>query len=831
MKRSSFIYLFFLLPGLAIAQGPSNKAPQLGKSPLKDIISAMTLEEKAKLVVGMGFRMPAGLGSTGNPNARRDSTRRDSTRRDTAIVTSGFRLPPNDPDADKLPEKVPGSAGRTHAISRLGIPSITVSDGPAGVRINPFRNGDSSRTYYATAFPVATLLASSWDTALVRKVGAAFGSEVHEYGIDVLLAPGMNIHRNPLGGRNFEYYSEDPLITGDITAAIVNGIQSNGVGVSIKHFAANNQETNRNSVNTIVSERALREIYLRGFEIAVKKSNPWTVMTSYNKINGPYTSENPELVMSILRNEWGFKGFVMTDWFGGRDPVAQMKAGNDLLMPGNPNQTKAIIDAVKAGKLDEKQLDQNIERILKIVLISPEFKKYKYSDKPNLAKDAAITRQAAAEGMVLLKNKDLALPLKSEKKLAVFGNTSYELIAGGTGSGDVHKAYTISVEQGLKNAGFLPDQSLGSAYVQYMDDAKAKRPKPRNFFQLPPPIPEFNVDAELLNKEANDADAAIITLGRNAGEGADRKLENDYYLSLAEKDLIKRVTDAFHGKNKKVIVVLNIGGVIEVSSWREQADGILLAWQPGLEGGNSVADIISGKVNPSGRLATTFPVDYPDVPSAKNFPGRELVKDTSTAQRSPFASRPSEVIYEEGVYVGYRYYNTFNVKPAYEFGYGLSYTDFSFSNLKLSSNSFSGQLTATVTVTNTGKVAGKEVVQLYISAPAKKMDKPSEELKGFAKTGLLQPGKSQTVQFTIHAADLASFDTPSASWVADAGAYKVKVGASSSDIKLTSNFQLAKDITTEKDSHKLVPEVQINELKKDKTAFIYELNNFVIRSR
>jgi len=807
MKHSKLFIVLFILCYSATAQ---QTLPQLGKNSVKEVIAAMTVEEKAKLVVGMGFRFPGAGG-----NNRRSDTANRNRRRDTTLVTTGFNLPPSDPDADKFPERVPGAAGRTHPIPRLGIPFITVSDGPAGVRISPIRNGDSSKTYYATAFPVATLLASTWDTAVVRKVGVAFGNEVREYGIDILLGPALNIHRNPLGGRNFEYYSEDPLLAGYMTAAIVNGIQSNGVGTSIKHFAANNQETNRNSVNTILSERALREIYLKGFEIAVKKSQPWTVMSSYNKINGTYASESRDLLTNVLRGEWGFKGFVMTDWFGGKDAIGQMNAGNDLLMPGNANQLKAVIDAINSGAITKEQIDKNVERILNIILKSPSFKKYKNSDKPDLKKHAQVTRTAAADGMVLLKNESATLPLKTTKSVALFGNTSYDIIAGGTGSGDVNKAYTVSLVEGLTNAGYNVNAPLKNTYSTYIAEQKAKRPKPRFFFMLPAPIPELMLDDNTLQQQANDADAAIITLGRNAGEGADRKVENDFNISDTEHILIKSIANAFHAKGKKVLVVLNIGGVIEVTSWKDDVDAILLAWQPGLEAGNSIADIISGKINPSGKLATTFPVAYSDVPSAKNFPGKELPQEgNQPANAGPFASRPSVVTYEEGIYVGYRYYNTFNVKPAYEFGYGLSYTDFNYGNLKLSSSNFINKITATITITNKGNVAGKEVAELYLSAPSQKLDKPSEELKAFAKTRLLKPGESQTLTFTLSASDLASFDVNSSSWIAEAGKYTVKVGSSSLNIKQSATFNLAKEMVTEKDKKELPAQVDITELKK-----------------
>ncbi len=629
----------------------------------QQIVHKMTLEEKANLVTGMGMKIPG-------------------------MQTGG-------PVVGDIKDKVPGAAGRTFALPRLGIPSIIVSDGPAGVRIDPFRNNDSSRSYYATAWPVATLLASTWDTALVKKVGVAFGGEIKDYGIDVILGPALNIHRNPLGGRNFEYYSEDPVVAGSMAAAMVNGIQSVGVGTSIKHFAANNQETNRNTVNTIVSERALREIYLKGFEITVKKSHPWTVMSSYNKINGIYTSENYDLLTTVLRKEWGFKGLVMTDWFGGKDPVAQMKAGNDLLMPGTPQQSKAIIDAVKNGTLSEEVLNENAERILKIVFQSPSYKNFKNSDKPDLAAHAIISRNAAEDGMVLLKNHNNALPFdKGIHKIALFGINGYELIAGGTGSGDVHKAYSVSLLEGLSHSGYQLDADLKNTYNGYIQEEKLKHPK-KSFFQEfmnpTPPVKEYMLNNDVAMQKAKDNDIAVIAIGRNAGEGRDRKLEDDFNLSDTERTLIKNVSNAFHAQNKKVVVVLNIGGVIEVASWRDNPDAILLAWQPGEEGGNAIAHLLNGDVNPSGKLATTFPVKYDDEPSANNFPGKEFPEQATTGMFG-MKSIPAEVVYAEGIYVGYRYFTSFNVKPAYEFGYGLSYTNFTYSNLKLSSTVLNGKI-------------------------------------------------------------------------------------------------------------------------------------------
>jgi beta-glucosidase len=755
---------------------------------IQDLISKMTNDEKASMLIGIG--MPGFDATT------------------FKFTTEGFQ------------GKVPGAAGGTFELKRLGIPTVTVSDGPAGLRINPKRNNNPN-SFYATAFPVGTALASTWNTELINNVGKAMGNEVKEYGVDVLLGPGMNIHRNPLCGRNFEYYSEDPLLTGKISAAIVNGIQSNGVGTSVKHFAANNQERNRMGVNAHISERALREIYLRGFEITVKEAQPWTIMSSYNLINGVYTSARKDLLTTVLRNEWGFKGLVMTDWFGGYDgfggknnpfsPTSvsdintQLSAGNDLLMPGMPNQKQAILDQLKSGKLSAAVVNKDLTRILELVMRSPAMNNYKYSEKPNLKANAEVTRQAAAEGTILLKNNNNTLPFTSKgAPLAVFGVTSYDFISGGTGSGDVNEAYTISLIDGLTNAGFAIDAQLEGAYKPYVADQKAKemirRENNGGLLATPKRIVELELSKEIIANKANSSELALITIGRNAGEGDDRKVEDDFNLAVDELALINNVSEAFHAKGKKIVVVLNIGGVIETASWKDKVDAILLPWQPGQEGGNSVADVFTGKVTPSGKLTMTFPVKYEDTPSAKNWIGTP-------------AENPTSVTYEEGIYVGYRYFNTFTVKPSYEFGYGLSYTSFDYSDIKLSGKTFADKMTVSVTVKNTGKTAGKEVVELYLSAPSKTIDKPSSELKAFGKTNLLQPGESQTITLTLNAKNLASFVTNKNAWIAEAGSYKVSIGDSSLNSKKSAAFNLPKELIVEKTNSSFAADVKFTDLK------------------
>jgi beta-glucosidase len=791
MKRTGILrniaLVGILVCNLSIVKAQqANQAPQLGKASIKEVIAAMTLEEKASLVVGAGIEIPPAM---------------------KKFLPKGMPDPTADPNslAGKTKNPVAGAVGFTAAIPRLGIPTIVVDDGPAGLRISTGSFG-SSDSHFCTAFPIGSLLASTWDKSLIYQVGTAYGNEVKEYGVDILLAPGMNIQRNPLNGRNFEYYSEDPYVSGNIAAAMVSGIQSQGVGTSIKHFVANNQETERQSVNEIISERALREIYLEGFRIAVEEGKPWTVMSSYNLVNGKYTSENYDLLTKILRDDWKFKGFVMSDWSGGKDAVAQMKAGNNLLMPG-PRQVQALMQAVKDGKLDEKVLDKNIEGILNIMLLTPRFKGYKYSDKPDLKANALTARQAATQGMVLLKNEKSALPLTGIKNIAAFGNATYETYVGGSGSGYASRGYTINISDGLKNAGYTINTGLEGNYTNYI---KSNTPITTDFIASfmggKKHAPEMPLSDSLVQKAAAGSDIAIFTIGRNAGEGIDRTVENDFDLSATEKSNLSLLTKAFHAKGKKVVLLINSGGVIETASWRDMPDAILMVWQPGQEAGNAVADVVSGKVNPSGKLTETFPMAYSDVPSSKSFPGDSLKKDTNSVITRKIA-------YTDGIYVGYRYYNTFKVKTAYEFGYGLSYTTFKYSDLKLDKSTFDGSITATFTITNTGSAAGQEVAELYLSAPKGKLDKPVEELKGFAKTGLLKPGEFQQLTITLNGRSLASFDTDSSSWIADAGTYTLKVGASSKDIKLTKSFDLPKTLLVEKVSKALAPRENLTELK------------------
>ena len=779
-----------LLTALGMAVfGSQAQQLKLNADNVEEVLQAMTIEEKAQLLIGVDGGMFKALermlgGETSDQQVNMVGQSQTS---------------------------VPGAAGATRAIPRLGIPATVLTDGPAGVRINPTREGDT-QTYYCTGFPVGTVLASTWNTELVEQVGAAIGNEVLEYGCDVLLAPGMNIMRHPLCGRNFEYYSEDPLLTGKIAAAYVNGVQSQGVGTSAKHYAANSQEINRLGVDARVSQRALREIYLKNFEIVVKESQPWTIMSSYNRLNGEFTQESKGLLTDVLRTDWGFKGIVMTDWTPIRNTAAQVAAGNDLMEPGMDMQVNALVSSIKSGKVSIEDVDACCRRMLEYIVRTPSFKGYRFSNKPDLKAHAEITRQSATEGIVLLKNQDNTLPISNDVKIAVFGVSSYDFMAGGTGSGDVNKAYTVDMMEGLRNAGFACEKEIEELYRSYVDyQSKYLRTlRDYQWYEGAPRPDEMVINKSYAKKWAGKTDVAILTLGRQAGEGDDRTVES-FSLTDNERQTLDNLCEAYHLAGKKVIVILNVGSSIETASWKSQPDAILCAWQTGQEGGNSVADILTGKANPSGKLTQTFPVSIFDVPASRDFP----LYDRDFNQVDTYMGKPSNkkdvgyCNYEDGIYVGYRYFETAQAEVSYPFGFGLSYTTFAYSKptIRATKDGFE----ASITVSNTGNVAGKEVVQLYVTAPNGQVAKPALELKAFGKTRELKPGESQTIQMKVSNYDLASFIESESAWVADAGRYQIKFAAAVNDVRATSTYTLSKPLKVTV-TNALAPKNPINEM-------------------
>ena len=757
----------------------SVSAQQLRAENIDEVVKALTLEEKCHLVLGRGMHF-------------------------------------ND-DA-----KFPGTAGSTFSVGRLGIPETYCADSQQGLRMNATRVWDHN-DYYPTDFVASMTLASTWDREAAFKVGQGIGNEVREFGLDWILSPAMNLIRNPLCGRNHEYYSEDPYLSGTIAAGYVKGVQSEGTAACPKHFVANNQETNRNNNISQVSQRALREIYLKAFEIMVKESNPWTIMTSYNKLNGPYALQNRELLTTIVRDEWGWKGMFVSDWNAGDDAVAAMLAGNDMLQPGQDKQYKAILEAAKSGKLPMEVLDANVKRILEYVVKTHNFKGYKYSNEPNLKAHAQVVRQVGADGIVLLKNSGI-LPLTG-KRVALFGCTSYDWISGGSGFGGTSVGhYTVSLIEGLRSAGYEVYKPLIGTYTQHIA-AEEKRmfPNGRPPFSLTPPAraEEKQFTADELNAAINGSDVAIISLGRKSGEAADRS-EADFYLKEGEAKLIKAVSEAYHAKGKQVVVLLDICSPIDVASWQNQIDALVCTWQGGQESGFSVADVLSGKVNPSGKLPMTFQVKYGDAYADKNFPSNVddktlgamfmwgYNKDQAPKERKPQANI-DYTNYEEDIYVGYRYFDSFGKAVAYPFGFGLSYTTFSYTNMSVSDEN--GVYTVKVDVKNTGSKAGRNVVELFVAAPnSKKMNKPEKELRNYAKTRLLQPGQTETVTMTVKAEDLASFNEKASAWKTDAGRYDFLICSSSSDVEAKASANVK--AWTKKVNSVMKPNVKLNLLKR-----------------
>ncbi len=639
------------------------------------------------------------------------------------------------------------SAWSTTPIERLGVPELTVSDGPHGVRKVADPDSMTSESLPATCFPTASCTASSWDVDLMHAMGQAIAEECIALKVDVVLGPGVNMKRTPVCGRNFEYFSEDPYLAGQMAASFITGVQSNGVGTSLKHYATNSQETRRFNVSSEMDERTLREIYLPAFETAVKVGRPWTVMCAYNKLNGTYCSENHKLLVDILKGEWEFDGFVVSDWGAVHERVAALQGGLDLEMPGpRERRVKAVVEAVRSGKLNQTVLDEAVHRILGIV-----FKAAQTPKGGALDADAhhALARRIAAEGIVLLKN-DGVLPLKNQRQIAVIGRAAKKPYIQGGGSSHIHPTrLDIPIDELQKLA--------GDATLVYAEGYPA----------------EDSLDQALIDeavKIAQHAEVALLYLAlpdTKESEGYDRP---DLDLTPHQIALIKAVTTV----QPKTVVILNNGAPVVSNEWIGSAAAVVEAWMMGQAGGGAIADVLYGKTNPCGKLAETYPIRLADTPAYLNFPGENDI-----------------VRYGEGIFMGYRYYDAKMVEVQFPFGHGLSYTTFAYSNPQVSSTTFKDVdgVTVSVDVTNTGKVAGKEVVQVYVHDQASQLARPPKELKGFAKVEL-QPGETKSVSVRLDFRAFAYFHPGYRQWITEDGQFDLLIGASSADIRCTQTVTL-----------------------------------------
>jgi beta-glucosidase len=632
------------------------------------------------------------------------------------------------------------SSWTTTAVEHLGVPEMLVSDGPHGVRRVPDVHGMANKSLPATCFPTASCLASTWDVDLIRRMGEALAEECIALKVDVLLGPGANMKRSPLGGRNFEYFSEDPYLAGEMAASLINGVQGKGVGTSLKHYAANNQEFQRFTINTKVDERTLREIYLPAFEKAVKQAHPWTVMCAYNKLNGEYCSEHHDLLTDILKKEWGFEGLVVSDWGAVRDRVAALKGGLDLEMPGpQDRRVKAVVEAVRSGELDEAVLDEAVRRILGIVFKAQETPKtgtFDVDEHHNLA------HKIAAEGMVLLKN-DGILPLKGQQHIAVIGRAAENAHFQGGGSSHINPTRVAVPFKELQ-------ARAGDAEVTYAEGYPAD-----NSFR------QTMIDQAV--SLARSADVAVLYIALptfKESEGYDR---TDLDLTGQQIALIKAVSRI----QPRTIVVLNNGAPVAMSEWIDGVSAVLEAFMMGQAGGAAIADVLFGKINPSGKLAETFPLKLSDTPAHLNWPGGA-----------------GEVRYGEGLFIGYRYYDARQMPVLFPFGHGLSYTTFAYSNPRVSAKSFKDVdgVTVTVDVTNTGSLAGKEIVQVYVHDQKSGLVRPEKELKGFAKVDL-QPGETRSVSIFLDFRAFAYYHPEYRQWITETGDFDLLIAASATDIR------------------------------------------------
>ena len=634
------------------------------------------------------------------------------------------------------------SSWSTTPVERLGIPTMIVSDGPHGVRRVADLNAISAQSLPATCFPTASSSACTWDLQLLHAMGQALAEEAIALQVDVLLGPGANMKRSPLGGRNFEYFSEDPFLAGALAAALIEGIQSKGVGTSLKHFAANNQEFRRFAINAEVDERSLREIYLPAFETAVKKAKPWTVMCAYNKLNGSYCSENYELLTEILKNEWGFEGLVVSDWGAVHDRVQSLLGGLDLEMPGpKPLRTRKVVEAILSGELAQSAMDEAVRRILTIVFKAAQTPKGGSFD---VEDHHTLAQRIASEGMVLLKNNGI-LPLQNPQHIAVIGRSAEQPYFQGGGSSNINPTKVAIPYVELKAL-------AGQAELTYA----AGYPADGSFQQ------------SLIDEAvglARSADVAVLYLSLPASKESEGYDRTDLDLTHQQVALVRAVGAA----QPNNVVVLNNGAPVVMAGWIDSTAAVLEAWMMGQAGGAAVADVLFGRVNPSGKLAETFPVRLLDSPAVLNWPGGN-----------------GKVHYGEGLFIGYRYYDAKQVPVQFPFGFGLSYTTFKYSNARVSAASFKDVdgVTVSVDVTNTGKFAGKETVQVYVHDRQSGLVRPEKELKGFAKVEL-HPGETKTVSIQLDFRSFAYYHPAYRQWITEDGQFDLLVGASSADIRFS----------------------------------------------
>ncbi len=638
----------------------------------------------------------------------------------------------------------------TPGLEKLDIPVVMWTDGPHGIRKRSEKKDKEQKTSLkgvpAICFPTAATTACSWDPDLIYEMGVLLGEECLKEQVSVLLGPGTNIKRSPLCGRNFEYFSEDPFLAGEISAAFVNGVQSKGIGTSLKHFAGNNQETRRMTVDSVVDERAFREIYLTSFEKTVKKAQPWTIMCAYNRLNGTYCAENKWLLTDVLRDEWGYKGMIVTDWGAENDRVSGLLAGQELEMPtSNGEGDRQIVEAVKDGRIPEEFLDKMVDNVLDVILRSKEvLGEYTYDEVAHHNK----AREIAGQCMVLLKNDNNLLPLKKTAKVAVIGEMAKNPRYQGAGSSIVN---AIKIDTAFDS---ITEKGVDVTYAAGYSTAKKNKISDEKFI----------ADAV---EAAKGKDAAILFIGLTEefeSEGFDRT-------HIGIPALHTKLVDAVTAVNSNVIVALSGGAVVEMP-WADKVQAILNCYLGGESSGGAAADILFGDVNPSGKLAETYPLSLSDTPCYNYFPG-----DVSTVE------------YRESVFVGYRYYDTADKKVLFPFGYGLSYTSFEYSDIKLSADNIADTDTVTVTfkVKNTGDVDGAEIAQLYVKDNESTIYRPEKELKGFKKV-FLKAGEEKEVSITLCKRAFAYYNVNIHDWHVETGAFTICVGASSRDIKLTAEI-------------------------------------------